>query len=382
MSGSGDTTGGFRSWPLAGRVAAVAVVVVLGLNLLAWTLERVAGGSGPGGERSSSFGTGDDGVAAYASLLEGYGVSVSEQRGALGDAPLDPAATLLVLDPGGLTGDDLEALKDFVDGGGALVVGGVGSDTILEGLMADPPAFSDGGPRRFSTLGADPLFDDVDDVRTDGAGSWSEPGSAEPLVGAGDRDLVERTTVGSGEVIALADVSPLQNRLLAQGDNALFGLALTGGQTEVVFAEGVHGADETRGIRAIPTSWKIALGGLVLAAALAMWTKGRRLGPPELPQRRLAPPRAAYVDALATTLARTSRRDEALAPLRDAARERLSRRTGLGPDPDPAALRRAARRLGWADDEIEAVCAPDGPPVDHTAVARALARMERTVTAS
>jgi hypothetical protein len=47
--------------------------------------------------------------------------------------------------------------------------------------------------------------------------------------------------------------------------------------------------------------------GLALAALVALWGLGRRLGPPEDAERPLPPPRAEFVDALAAALERTKR---------------------------------------------------------------------------
>jgi hypothetical protein len=50
---------------------------------------------------------------------------------------------------------------------------------------------------------------------------------------------------------------------------------------------------------------KWALLGLALTALVAVWSAGRRFGPPEDLDTEPPPPRVAYVDALAAALVRT-----------------------------------------------------------------------------
>ena len=94
---------------------------------------------------------------------------------------------------------------------------------------------------------------------------------------------------GGGEMELLADGSPIENARIDEADNAAFGLALAGAAgTPVVFAEGVHGYGESRGLGAIPGRWKVALFGLGVAAIVFAWAHARRLGPPDRPTRDAA----------------------------------------------------------------------------------------------
>jgi hypothetical protein len=115
--------------------------------------------------------------------------------------------------------------------------------------------------------------------------------------------VVALAGAGRGRVVMVADPSPLQNRLLARADNAALALALSG-QGPLTFVESVHGYGAATGLAALPADAGWALILLAAAALALMAARGRRFGPPEAARRELAPPRAAYVDALATTLAR------------------------------------------------------------------------------
>jgi hypothetical protein len=97
-----------------------------------------------------------------------------------------------------------------------------------------------------------------------------------------------------------------------------------------------------------------------------MWARGRRLGPPEDASRPLPPPRAAYVDAVGSTLMRTHRPDEALAPVIRRVRATIDARSTFGADGpagatsdlDPTEFARRAHSLGLSDAEIASLHAP------------------------
>ncbi len=66
----------------------------------------------------------------------------------------------------------------------------------------------------------------------------------------------------------------------------------------------MHGYGAARGFAGLPANVRWALIGLGLTALVAIWSVGRRFGPPEDPEDEPAPPRADYVDALAAALVR------------------------------------------------------------------------------
>ena len=133
-------------------------------------------------------------------------------------------------------------------------------------------------------------------VRTDAAAAYAAGRDLAPLASEGDRVLLGGTQTGSGggdEQMLLADGSPIENARIGEADNAAFGLALAGpAGTPVVFAEGVHGYGESRGLGALPGRWKVALFGLGVAAIVFAWARARRLGPPDRPTRTLPPARS------------------------------------------------------------------------------------------
>lgn len=314
-----------RGWKIGIGVVAVLVAV----NLLLRVLGSFTGGT-PGGPQGSSFATAREGTAAYAALLGRAQHDVEQSRDLPHQANLDPRDTVLVLDPPSIAKRDLDALHDFVRAGGRLVTAGVPPETIV-------------GTRVVRAKGLT--------VLTDGRARK----------GGG---FVHTRRLGGGTEIALADASPLENRLLGQRDNAAFGLRLAGTTRRVVFLESYHGYGHSNGLGALPLAWKLLLPGLALAALVYMVSRGRRFGPPERPDRELPPPRSEYVDAVAALLARTSRA-QALEPVRAHARAELLRRT------HEDSVERAAQRIGLGDAETKALLGND----DALALGRALARI-------
>jgi hypothetical protein len=345
------------------RVATVVVVAVVVVEVGLAMLDAATRGAAPSGPTSSSLSTAPSGLAAYEELLGRFGHPVGAQRGTLAGARLDPSTTLVVLDPGAINRDDLANVARFVRQGGRLVAGGARPEWLLELAPADIPGWTPIGERvRTVALGEGQSFR----VETDGTGSW---------VLRGGRRALTFEPGGGGRAVLLASASALQNRLLANADNAAFALSLAGEPgRRVVFAEGVHGYGSASGIAAIPFRWKVALIGVTLAALLAMVAAGRRLGPPEDAARPMPPPRRAYVEAVAATLARTRRPADALAPLQRVLRADVSRRAGLDEPAPPAAIVDASRGLGWPADEIEAMFVPLDTDARVLAAGRALSR--------
>jgi hypothetical protein len=303
------------------KAVGILVAIVIAANLALQRIDRAIGT--PGGPTSSSFATARDGLAAYAELLDRNGHRVVRLRTAPAESELDRGSTVVVLDPQGLTGEDVRVLRMFVEAGGRLVAGGLGAGAWLGQLLDDPPVWAPGGPTVARPLVPAPELVAVRRVRAAGEGSWRDSGAALPAVAGRAQALVSVATPGDGRAVLLADASPLQNRLLDRADNAALGLGLAGGRGRtVVFAESVHGYGRASGLRAIPGSWRWTLGGLLVAALVWMVARGRRLGPPERARRALAPPRREYVEALGTVLARTRSPAAALARLE---RGRLAR---------------------------------------------------------
>jgi hypothetical protein len=366
----------WRSMRPGARAAVAVVVLVLGLNLLVEGVTVITGGSGPGGPTSSSYATADDGLAAFAELLGRRGHPVRQLREPLDEAGLDPSWTVVVADPGAVGQEEGEALVAFLDAGGRLLLAGGTAAPLAEGLLGGAMEWDGGGTERARPLVPVPEVAGVSTVETAGGGHWSDAGASLPVLGDGDRVLATVASTGPGRVIAVADASPLQNRLLARADNAAFALATVGEPGRpVAFAEAPHGYGRQTGLGAIPSRWRWAAAVGFLAAVVWMWSRGRRLGPPDDVERAQAPPRRAYVEAMAAALARTRQPDVVVGDLQDRARRRLAERAGLPPDASDEELRRVARDAGLPAGQVDALFRPARTAGDALSVGRALAQL-------
>ncbi|MFN8034637.1 MAG: DUF4350 domain-containing protein [Acidimicrobiia bacterium] len=351
-------------------------VVVLAVNVGLSALDSATRGADESSPTSSSFSTGHEGLAAYATLLRHYGVDVRQQRGPIDEAVLEPSrTTIILLDPRSVDDRAVSSLRSFVEHGGRLVAGGT-DPTWLDRLVDDGPTWSSSARRRYSTTSTEAEAKAFRVVRADGRGSWAQPGRATVIAGTRRESLAVVDDVGRGRVVLLADASPVRNRLLDRVDNAAFALGIVGEKRAVVFAEGVHGYGESSGLSAVPDRWKIALGLALLATFLFALAGGRVIGGPEQGARTLPPARGAYVTALARVLQGSRERAEAVAPLQRRSRDELVARLGLPPEIDGIALRRIATERGFDGVDVDALLRPAQDPQAVLAVGQARARLE------
>jgi hypothetical protein len=345
--------------------------VIVGLNLVAIGVDALV--PSPEGPRSSSFATSSAGMAAWAELAERSGRKVDVLRERPSDASLPSAGTVVMLDPDEFSHGQARALRRFAERGGRVIAGGLEPGTWISGLGATPE-WESGGATGARVVVPSPATGAATDIRTAGEGHWRAGRDALPLVGGAEGPIVLLRRVGRGEIALVADPSPLQNRLLDEGDNATLALALAG-DGPLVFVESVHGYGSATGLAALPARLRWALVLLCLSAVVLIVARWPRLGPPQPPDEPLFPPRRAYVDSLAATLARTHDRAAAVEAVRSAGRERLARRAALPRDANAETWTAAARAAGLTDEEARAL--QDSTDDEGIAAGRALARLSR-----
>jgi hypothetical protein len=352
-----------------GRAAAGIAAVIAGLVAVTLILDALV--PSPGGPRSSSFATAPDGLAAWADLVRRSGREVQALRQRPSEDTLPTGGTVVVLDPEEFTRGRARALRRFAERGGRVVAGGRDPGPWIEEL-AGGLEWERGGEEAARVLVPAPETGAASRLRTAAEGHWAPGGGALPVAAGDDGPIVLVQAAGRGRIALVADPSPLQNRLLDEADNATLALALAG-RGPVTFVESVHGYGTATGLAALPSRFQWALVVLGLSGLVLIAARWPRLGPPEPPEEPLFPPRRAYVDALAATLARSRDRTWAVESVRSAARERLARRAALPADADAATWARAARAAGLTDDEAKALT--DGGAGDEIAAGRALARL-------
>jgi hypothetical protein len=349
-----------------GRLAAGAVGVIVGVFVITAAVDALL--PSPEGPRSSSFATSPQGMAAWADLLERSGIEVRRLRERPSDATLPAEGTVVMLDPESFTRGQARALRRFAERGGHVVAGGARPAAWLAHLAGGaPPRWDDGGEPEARVLVPSPETGGATTLRTAEAGEWEAAGDKLPVVGS----IVLVEAVGDGRIAYVADPSPLQNRLLDEADNAALAVALAS-QGPVVFVESVHGYTTATGLAALPARFQWALVLLGLSGLVLIAARWPRMGPPEPPEEPRFPPRRAYVDALATTLAKSRDRRAAVESVRSAARERLARRAALARDADDEAWFEAARAAGLGHEEARALVEGDD---DGIAAGRALAQL-------
>ena len=356
------------------RWALGAVALLVALNAAA--LVESALRPEPSGRRGSAYATQPRGAAAWAELVRRSGHPVSYLRKRPADARLDPRTTLVVLEASDLDDGDRGALGDFVVAGGRLVAAGPDPAGWIGGELERRPRWTFSGPRVARPVAPVPETAGVRSVATSGAGGFDDPGGSLPVLGS-DPALLVVQTLGEGRALLLADSGPLQNRLLGRADNASLALALAGPkQRKVVFVESVHGFGEATGLAALPSRWRLALSGLVLAALLWLLARARRFGSAEDAGPAPAPARREHVEALALALRSARDPSVALEPVRARARAQVIRRAGLAPGAPDDEVRAAALRLGFDEQEVAAVAGGDSDG-GTLAAGRALARGSR-----
>lgn len=289
------------------KVVVVLLAVVLGVNVLAAGLGAVVGGE-PGGPTGSSYATAGDGVAAWSDLLEVRGVDVAALRDPLGEASIPADATVVVVSPEDAPDQPgtLALARHLEAGGRVVLVGGAGAD-YATALLGTDLGWTSSGTRSPAPAADGPYAGLA--LEGEGRGVLLFPHDLSVEVGTPDRAVV----VAVAGLTVVADPSLLWNRTLADADNAALALTLAG-PGPVLFAEAEHGFGRATGLDAVPARWRLAALGALLAVLVGFWCVGPRLGPAEVTDRRLPPPRHAYVEAIGAALARMPARDTARPP--------------------------------------------------------------------
>ncbi len=367
------------------RLRATGPWLLLGLLVAAILFGAARGGGGEGrAPQRSSISTGDEGFAAWAALLGESGFDIERRDSPPASGGFDPRGTVVALDTGELTDADADALAGFVAAGGRLILGGFIPAATIERVSGSRLALGSGDGVPAVALVPAPETHGVTAVSTTSGGAlWTDAGPGLPLFGSPEGDLLVglEPVRGAGEVALLADSSPLTNERLAAGDNALFAINLAAGRgrDEVEFLESLSIADgaDDEGFGALPSSWILGFGGLLLAGLVLIASQLRRLGPPDGDPSAGAQPRIGYVDAMARILARSRAVGAGAEPVRRAALDRVAARSARPLEESADMLAAQAEQAGVPADEAAALAGPLDEPESAIKAARALARLWR-----
>ncbi len=377
-----------RRWSersLRSRIAIGTLAAVLVLYVVAQLAGAVLGGSTPSGPTSSSYATTPSGLAAYASLLRNYGHPVQRIRTPLSRTDLPPRSVIILADPSSTVRSEVPTLRRLLHVGDTIVLTGARTIPAIQALLgaARSPTWSPNGSQLYHPVSPSIRAAGIHDVTTAGNGSWVYAHSTTPLLTSGAGYLAVAGQLGRGRLIMIADTSCLENQFLAQNDNAAFGLYLDGtSRSNIFFDEYLHGygsggsGGTTTGLSSLPVRWKWGLVLALVATLIWMWSRALRLGAPERLTRTMTPVRQRYVDAVAIEISRTHNPQEAVEPLRTAARDRIVTRLRLGPNSSAEEIAKAARINGIPEEVLTAVEAPVSHDSDVLALGRALAWLE------
>jgi hypothetical protein len=368
--------------PPGWKAVAVVVGVVVIVSALVQLTSAVTEGSVPQGPQSSSFSATPEGLAAYAQLLSRNGVRVQQVVSQLGQVDIPSGATVVVAAPTTWRSSNSAALAKLLHAGARVVVAGQPPAGLLGALgLAAPPTWSANSITDAHSVSSSPLLFGVGQVDSTGPGSWLSLGDADPLLSSGSSYLAVSEPVGAGTLVLLASAAPLQNRLIGQADNAAFAIDIGMSPAKAVaFDEYDHGYGQVGGgIAGLPSWWKAAL--LLALAAVILWllSAARRFGPPEDADRVLAPPRVAYVEAMATLLSTASpeRAAGATAAVQVRARDGLCRRIGVPSDAPDDEIARVAASTAVPADLVATVLSTPRTADELVAVGRASAELAR-----
>ena len=312
----------------AKTVTAVAVaVVLLGTYWLAIGLaDRFYGFRD---RTASTFSQSESGLKVLFRYLDELGY---EPRALTAFDELPETGTIVVVADGVLekpvSDEEAARLRAWVQDGGRVVLVGWQARTALGIPVREvAPSTSDEAtvtpifPAK-ETVGVTGIAVDRPRLVTDET-AWVE------IAGDGGGSVLTSRALGAGEVVWLADPTPLSNAGIERADNARFAVALATVGGPVYFDEYHHGFAYGGGI------WtRLGAGGQAtvvigsLALLLLLLAYARRVGPPIL-EPEIPPARtAAYIDSLAELYRKAGARGEALQVVEEGLTRSLARRYG------------------------------------------------------
>lgn len=376
--------GGHRVWRKWRAPLAVVAAIIAGGVIVA-LLQPSAGTTGyldPGNPQP-------DGARALATLLTQRGTAVTRVSSVAGAAAAAPAGsgtvTLLITDPELLTVGQLRSLARLP--GNRIIA--EPDPAVLAVLAPGVTEVRQTPVRELSpqcTLTAAQRAGSAD---LGGSALHSTAAGATACYPDGGHPSLIRYAADGRVITVLGTGAPLANANLARLGNAALTLNLLRGRARLVWlvpgppAPGSGGAGGQQAFTSIvPAGAYLVLGQLVIAAVLAAWWRGRRLGPVVAERLPVVVRSAETVEGHGRLYRAHRSRDRAATALRDAARGRILRVLGLPATAEATTVAALlAARSGRPAEEITALLAGPVPADDATLVALAdgLDALEREV---
>jgi hypothetical protein len=339
-------------------VGAAALLVIALLGFIR------AQGHAPQVSAPSSYDYGPAGYAAIYELLQREDVNVSRfERSHLllshEIAALDLAQVpYSLLFGGGLSRGDVTALKNWVAGGGTLIVLSPPYGDAGDKLLGIPATRNLKQPARRALAFAEvPLTTEVKGVSGNFAVEFDDRAASKafPILVTSTGVVALKYQLGKGAVVALTDPSIFSNTRLREPDNARFAFNLLGAFRTVAFDETVHGFTGGTSLwSALPLTARLAA--IVTLATIILAVIGNlfRFVPPLPLAEADEPDSSAYLTAMANLLESAGARARALHDRADFTLRRVRASVGLS---DRAPISEVLSRIspGRSQDDIAEV---------------------------
>jgi hypothetical protein len=364
-----------QRWRRNRVLVGAGIVVVIGAVIV------VFGSGTRGGDLDPRSFTGG-GSHALSALLGQRGVHVvTATDAATAEHLAVSGSTLVVVFPQLLTTDELSAISSVP---ADLVVVGAELDQIQALGLSVADGLDDGGKLRAPNCSL-PAATVAGSAQLQGAG-YSVPDGGQGCYPDSDGFALVTFETSGHRVTLLSDGTPLMNSSLDKQGNAALALGLLDTHPDVVWLVPPDIAPASTGQSSVtsllPSRLKWAFLQLVIAViVIALW-RGRRLGrlvPEELP---VVVRQAETVRGRSRLYRRSQSLNTAANALREGTRDRLGRRLGLGPRPQPAALVQAvASRTQEPAAQVQALLYGAMPADDGALVtlAQSLTALEQEV---
>jgi hypothetical protein len=317
------------------KYIAAATILIITIYGAIFIAQNYFAGNTPSGAPGSSYASIDAGTNAWSQLLEKTGIKITKDKGSItlpnignidkyssNTDVLDfsrKTQTVVVLN-GSLPDNEIVDVQSFVESGGRLITD---NPDILYAIFEDDIFIDTLGAKnqKIADTNVNGL-DGLKEIEGSGIGSiaFSSSLTAEKiLIPSSTNDIESSPDFGSystaaiiqleeGDVIALMDTGIVTNAGIARKDNALLSIRIVGDKnSEVIFAEGIHGFSSTRGFYAFPLAWRISIIGLIASLIVFGSAKARRFGVGEEAPQSLGPKRIQYAKALAHAMKKSKK---------------------------------------------------------------------------